>query len=139
MNIYQMGAIEARFADIVWQSEPISSAVLCKTAEKEFGWKKSTTYTVLKRLCEGEFGWKRTTTYTVLKRLSDGGLFRNEGGIVTALISKEDFYAMHSEMVVKESFGGSLPAFIAAFTAKNNLTREQIAELREMIDKFEEE
>ncbi|MBO5211735.1 MAG: BlaI/MecI/CopY family transcriptional regulator [Clostridia bacterium] len=120
MNIYQMGAIEARFADIVWQSEPISSAVLCKTAEKEFGWKKSTTYTVLKRLCEK-------------------GIFKNENGCVSSLISKEEFYSHQSERFVSENFGGSLPAFIAAFTAKNNLTREQIAELREMIDKFEEE
>ncbi len=120
MSIYQMGAIEARFADIVWQNEPISSSDLCKTALLEFGWKKSTTYTVLKRLCEK-------------------GIFKNENGNVISVITKEEFYAHQSDRFVSENFGGSLPAFIAAFTAKNNLTREQIAELKEMINKFEEE
>ncbi len=120
MSIYQMGAIEARFADIVWQNEPITSSNLCKAAEKSFGWKKSTTYTVLKRLCEK-------------------GILKNENGNVTSVITKEEFYAHQSDRFVNENFGGSLPAFIAAFTAKNNLTREQIAELKEMIDKFEEE
>ncbi len=120
MSFYQMGAIEARFADIVWQNEPIASAELCKAAEKAFGWKKSTTYTVLKRLCEK-------------------GILKNENGSVSSLITKEEFYSHQSGQFVNENFGGSLPAFIAAFTAKNNLTREQIAEIRKMIDKFEEE
>lgn len=117
MSIYQMGAIEAQFADIVWQNEPITSTELCKTAMDKFGWKKSTTYTVLKRLCEK-------------------GILKNENGSVLSLISKEEFYFHQSERFVNENFGGSLPAFIAAFTTKNNLTREQIAELKEMIDKF---
>jgi predicted transcriptional regulator len=120
MSIYQMGAIEAQFADIVWQNEPIASTELCKISLDKFGWKKSTTYTVLKRLCEK-------------------GILKNENGSVTSLISKEEFYSHQSDRFVNENFGGSLPAFIAAFTAKNNLTREQIAELREMINKFEEE
>ncbi len=120
MSIYQMGAIEARFADIVWQNEPISSSDLCKAAQNAFSWKKSTTYTVLKRLCEK-------------------GILKNENGSVFSLISKKEFYSHQSDRFVNENFGGSLPAFIAAFTAKNDLTREQIAELREMIDKFEEE
>ena len=120
MNIYQMGSIEAQFADIVWQNEPISSTELCKTAEIKFGWKKSTTYTVLKRLCEK-------------------GILKNECGTVSSIISKEEFYSHQSDRFVSENFGGSLPAFIAAFTAKNNLTPEQIAEIRELINKFEEE
>ena len=120
MSIYQMGAIEAQFADIVWQKEPITSADLCKTAEKAFGWKKSTTYTVLKRLCEK-------------------GILKNDNGSVSSLISKNEFYSHQSDRFVNENFGGSLPAFIAAFAAKNNLTREQIKEIKEMINKFEEE
>ncbi|MBO5357887.1 MAG: BlaI/MecI/CopY family transcriptional regulator [Clostridia bacterium] len=120
MSIYQMGAIEARFADIVWQSEPISSTVLCKTAEKEFGWKKSTTYTVLKRLCEK-------------------GILKNEGGTVSSLITKEEFYSHQSERFINDTFGGSLPAFLAAFTTKKNLTKEEVAKLKRMINEFEEE
>ena len=120
MNVYQMGNIEAQFADIIWQNEPISSTELCKIAEHKFGWKKSTTYTVLKRLCEKE-------------------ILKNENGKVSSIISKKEFYSHQSNRFVNENFGGSLPAFIAAFTANNNLTSEQIAEIREMINKFEEE
>lgn len=120
MNDYQMGNVESRFADIIWQNEPISSTNLAKQAESILGWKKSTTYTVLKRLC-------------------DKGIFKNENGTVSSLISKQDFCAHQSEKFVNDTFGGSLPAFLAAFTAKNNLSREQIAEIRAMIDKFEEE
>ena len=115
MNDLRLGAIEARFADLVWQNAPLTTSSLIK-------------------LCEKEFGWKRTTTYTVLKRLSERGIFKNEGGIVTHLISKEEFYSMQSEKVVKDSFGGSLPAFIAAFTSRQNLSNEEIAEIRAIID-----
>ncbi len=120
MNDYQMGIVESRFADIIWQNEPITSTALSKQAENILGWKKSTTYTVLKRLC-------------------DKGIFKNEGGTVTSLISKEEFFALQSDKFVKENFGGSLPAFLAAFTTKNNLTAEEIAELRKMINEFEGE
>ena len=115
MNDLRLGAIEARFADLVWQNAPLTTSSLIK-------------------LCEKEFGWKRTTTYTVLKRLSERGIFKNEGGTVTHLISKEEFYSMQSEKVVKDSFGGSLPAFIAAFTSRQNLSNEEIAEIRAIID-----
>mgnify|MGYP002520314022 CR=1 FL=1 len=108
---------EYHFCLIMWEHEPVTTVELVK-------------------LCQEQLGWKRTTTYTVLKRLSDGGLFRNEGGIVTALISKEDFYAIRSEMVVRESFGGSLPAFIAAFTARQELSEDEIAEITAIIDKM---
>lgn len=115
MNEVRLGAIESRFADIVWERAPLTTAELIK-------------------LCEAEFGWKRTTTYTVLKRLSERGIFKNDGGTVTVIISKDDFYSMQSERVVNESFGGSLPAFIAAFTSRQNLSEKEIAEIRSIIE-----
>ena len=120
MNSIRLGTIEARFADIVWERAPLSTAELI-------------------RLCEEEFGWKRTTTYTVLKRLSERGIFKNDGGTVIVLISRDDFYSMQSEMVVKESFGGSLPAFIAAFTSRQNLSDKEIAEIRAIIESMKRE
>lgn len=120
MKDYQMGAVESRFADIIWQNEPILSAKLAKRSEEQLKWKKSTTYTVLKRLC-------------------DKGIFVNNGGTVTSLVSREEFYSVQSERFVEETFDGSLPAFLAAFTARKNLTPDEIAELRRMIDEYEEE
>ena len=119
MKDYQMGAVESRFADIIWQNEPISSAELAKRSEQQLKWKKSTTYTVLKRLC-------------------DKGIFVNNGGTVTSLVSREEFYSVQSERFVEETFDGSLPAFLAAFTARKGLTAKEIAELRRMIDEYEE-
>ena len=87
----QMGSVESRFADIIWQNEPISSSELVKKSEEQFNWKKSTTFTVLKRLC-------------------NKGIFQNVKGTVTSLISKQDFYAMQSQQFVDETFNGSLPA-----------------------------
>lgn len=120
MNDYQMGAVESRFADIIWENEPISSAELCKRSEELLKWKKSTTYTVLKRLC-------------------DKGIFQNNKGTVTSLISKQEFYSVQSERFVEETFAGSLPAFLTAFTARKNLTPEEIAHLRKMVAEFEED
>ena len=120
MNEVRLGAIESRFADIIWERAPLTTAELIK-------------------LCEAEFGWKRTTTYTVLKRLSARGIFKNDGGTVTVIISKDDFYSMQSERVVNESFGGSLPAFIAAFSKRKRLTREEIDEILRMIDNSKED
>lgn len=117
MNEIKLGVIESKFANIIWERAPLSTAELIK-------------------LCEAEFKWKRTTTYTVLKRLSERGIFKNENGTVTALISKEEFYSMQSERVVNESFGGSLPAFIAAFTSRQNLSEGEIEEIRSIIDKM---
>ena len=119
MPDYQMGAIEARFADMIWENEPISSTELSKRCEAAFGWKKSTTYTVLKRLC-------------------DKGIFQNNKGTVTSLVSKEEFYALRSEKFVEETFAGSLPAFLAAFTARKQLTQEEVAHLRRMVEDYEE-
>lgn len=115
-----LGVIESRFADIIWENEPVSSCEIVKFAESELNWKKSTTYTVLKRLCEK-------------------GIFENKNGEVRALISKNDFYAMRSESFVDEEFGGSLPAFLAAFTRRKSLSEEEIAYLRRMIEEHKEE
>ena len=116
----QLGAVEARFAEIIWGGEPLSSAEVVKLAEKELGWKKSTTYTVLKRLCEK-------------------GIFKNEGGKVTSLISKSEFYALQSERFVEETFSGSLPAFLSAFTKRKALSREEVESIRRLIDEYGEE
>ena len=115
----QLGVIEARFADIIWENEPVSSPRIVRLAEEKLKWKKSTTYTVLKRLC-------------------DKGIFQNNGGTVTALISKADFYALQSEKFVEETFDGSLPAFLAAFTTRKSLSAEEVAQLRRIVAEYEE-
>jgi predicted transcriptional regulator len=120
MTDISMGAIEARFADMIWQNEPITAAELAKRAAELLGWKKTTAYTVLKRLC-------------------DKGLFQNEGGVVTSLISRTDYDAMQSEKFVEEQFEGSLPAFLAAFTARKTLSEEELCALRRMIDNYKED
>lgn len=114
-----LGAIESRFADIIWSNEPISSTELSKRSEELLGWKKSTSFTVLKRLCEK-------------------GIFQNQKGRVTSIISRDDFYAAQSEKFVDETFDGSLPAFLAAFTARKGLTQSDVDTLRRMIDEYEE-
>ncbi|MBR3975200.1 MAG: BlaI/MecI/CopY family transcriptional regulator [Clostridia bacterium] len=115
---YQMGLVESKFADIIWENEPVSSTQLVKMSEESFKWKKSTTYTVLKRLC-------------------DKGIFQNNKGIVSSLISKQDFFAAQSERFVQENFDGSLPAFLAAFTSRKSLSAEEAAYLRKMVDEYE--
>ena len=117
MSEYKLGAVEARFADMIWAQEPVNSGELAKLAQQELTWKKSTTYTVLKRLCER-------------------GLFQNEGGTVTALVSREDFYALQSEKFVEETFDGSLPAFLAAFGSRKKLSDKEIDELEKLIEKM---
>ena len=119
MEEYSLGTIEGRFADIIWEKEPIATNELIK-------------------ICEQEFGWKRTTTYTVLKRLSQKGIFQNEGGTVISLISKQDFYARQSEQYVENSFGGSLPGFLAAFTRRKKLSKEDIEDLKKIIENCDE-
>ena len=111
----KLAVVESHFADIVWKNEPIHSRELAK-------------------LCERELGWKRTTTYTVLKKLCERGIFRNNDGIVTSVISKQAFYGMQGEKIVDEAFDGSLPAFIAAFTMRKPLTPEEVKEIRQIID-----
>ena len=112
----QLGAVEARFEDIIWEREPVTSTELIK-------------------LAAAKLTWKRTTTHTVLRRLCDKGLFQNNNGVVTSLLSRQEFYALHSKKYVDETFAGSLPAFLAAFTSEKKLTAEEITEIRELIDK----
>ena len=119
MNDYGMGIVETRFAEIIWANEPISSTALTK-------------------LCEEQLNWKKSTTYTVLKRLCDKGIFINNGGEVTSLIKELDFYALQSERFVEENFKGSLPAFLVAFSARKNLSAKEIETLKQMVRDFEE-
>ena len=105
MEEVKLGYVESRFADIIWQNEPLTSGELVKLCREKLEWKKSTTYTVLKKLCER-------------------GIFQNENGTVSSLISRQDFYAMQSEKFVEETFEGSLPAFLAAFTKRKSLTSQ---------------
>ena len=90
------------------------------------------------RLCEERFGWKKSTTYTMLKRLCQRGLFENAGSEVRALMSREDFLGMQGEAFLQQSFGGSLPHFFAAFTRRNRLSEEEIRALRQMIDQYDD-
>ena len=119
MTDWKLGAVEARFADIIWHNEPLSTQELT-------------------RLCEQELKWKRTTTYTVLGRLIERGLFQKEGTRVTACITREEFYARQSHQYVEDAFDGSLPAFLAAFTARKALTAAEIAQIHQLIDTYEE-
>ncbi len=119
MNDLTLGAVESRFADIIWANEPIASTELARRSLELLGWKKSTTYTVLKRLCEK-------------------GIFKNDKGTVISLISKSDFYSHQSERFVEQNFEGSLPAFLAAFTAHKKLSEAEVSELRRMVEQYEE-
>jgi len=118
MTEIRLGVIEARYADMIWAREPVTSSKLVK-------------------LTAGEFNWKRTTAHNVLRRLCDKGLFKNDNGTVTSLISRQTFYALQSTKFVEDTFDGSLPAFIAAFTRNSTLTPEEAAEIRSMIDRAE--
>ena len=120
MKEYQLGAVESRFADLIWAGAPIATGELVRQAEQALGWKRTTTYTVLKRLCER-------------------GLFQTQDSVVTDLISREEFYAMKSCRFVEESFDGSLPAFLAAFTARKKLSPQEIEQIHRMIDACGEE
>ena len=120
MGDIRLGVIEAKFADLIWNNEPLSSAELVKLAAQELDWKKSTTYTVLRRLCEK-------------------GIFQNLDGTVTSKLSKSEFSAVQSEQFVDEAFDGSLPAFLAAFTTRKSLTAEEVNQIQQMIDSFGKE
>ncbi|MFG6368046.1 MAG: BlaI/MecI/CopY family transcriptional regulator [Lachnospiraceae bacterium] len=116
MEENKLGVMERRFADIIWAAAPISTGDLV-------------------RKCEEAFGWKRTTTYTMLKRLCQRGIFQNDNGTVIVLLPKEDFHKRQSEQFVTDTFGGSLPAFIAAFTKGKTLSDKEADEIQCLIDK----
>lgn len=115
MADYKLGEVESVFADIIWNNEPLSSRRLAELAQERLNWKRTTTYTVLKRLCDRE-------------------LFQNKDSIVTSLVSREEFYARQSEQFVEETFQGSLPAFLAAFGSRKQLSDAEIDELQKVID-----
>ena len=117
---YRLAEAEARFADLIWDREPISSGQLVK-------------------LCAKEFSWKSTTTYTVMRRLCDRGIFQNKNSMVTSRIGREEFKQKKSLQFVEESFGGSLPKFLAAFMGAKKLSRKQVDEIQKLIDSYQEE
>ena len=119
MTEYKLAEGEAKFAELIWQREPITSPELVKLCEKEFQWKKSTTYTVLKKLC-------------------DRGIFQNEQTVVTSRVSKEEFNSYRSRKFVEDSFGGSIPKFLTAFMGGKKLTAKQAEEIKDLIDSFKE-
>lgn len=120
MSDLELGVIQEQFAEIIWANEPISSGELVRICDKKFNWKKSTTYTVLRKLCEK-------------------GLFQNVDGVVTSIMSRKDFYSEKSEQFVEDTFQGSLPAFLAAFTSRKKLSEKEVDEIRKMIDGFRKE
>lgn len=120
MSKIELGEVQEAFAHIVWDREPIASGELVKVCEKELNWKKPTTYTVLRKLCEK-------------------GLLQNIDGVVTSVISRDAFYSEKSEQFVEDTFSGSLPAFIAAFISRKNLTAQEADEIQLMIDNFKKE
>ena len=115
MADWKLGPIEARFAEIIWQNAPLTTAQLIA-------------------ICARELGWKRTTTYTVLKKLSEKGLFRTEDSMVTALVTRQEFEAKQSQQFVEETFSGSLPAFVAAFASQKKLSDSEIDALQALIE-----
>lgn len=115
MDHHHLSDSEYRLLQVVWASEPVGSGQLVT-------------------LCGEKLGWKKSTTYTVLKRLCDRGIFQNQNGTVTALLSREEFQARQSEEFIADSFGGSLPAFLASFAARKKLSEEEIRQLQELID-----
>ncbi|MBQ7639188.1 MAG: BlaI/MecI/CopY family transcriptional regulator [Clostridia bacterium] len=117
VNELRLGTVEMKFAEAVWNSAPLPSGELVK-------------------LCKAELGWSKSTTYTVLRRLCERGLFKNDNGVVETLIDKNEYFAKKSATVVENDFGGSLPAFISAFTSGKKLTEKEIDEIQDMIDAF---
>ncbi|NLX75370.1 MAG: BlaI/MecI/CopY family transcriptional regulator [Synergistaceae bacterium] len=116
---YKLGELEMKFADLIWNNEPISSGDLVKLATDSLVWKKPTTYTVLRKLCEK-------------------GFFKNENSSVTSLISKDEYMAMQSEKFVEETFSGSLPKFLAAFSKRKDLSDAEVTQIQELIDRYKE-
>ena len=119
MNIPKIFESEYRFCCILWDNEPVTSSELVK-------------------LCAEKLGWKKSTTYTVIKRLSQRGVVRMEQSVVTSLVSREQVQRSESRQLIDRAFGGSLPSFIAAFTSGKALTEEEVSQIRQLIDACEE-
>ena len=120
MDDTRLGAVESQFADIIWKNAPLSSRDLVK-------------------LCQQQLEWKKSTTYTVLKKLCDRGIFQNEDGIVTPLVSRQEFHARQSQRFVEEIFQGSLPAFTSAFASGKKLSPQDVSDIRRMLDEYGKE
>ncbi|MDF2513847.1 MAG: BlaI/MecI/CopY family transcriptional regulator [Herbinix sp.] len=120
MNDVKMAQSETRFAELVWEHEPISSGELVK-------------------LCESKLSWKKSTTYTVLKNLCEKGILQNQNAMVTSVIKKDEFYAKQSRHFVEDTFGGSLPKFLSAFIGSERLNTRQADELKRLIDEYRED
>lgn len=117
---YRLTEAEENLVDIIWENEPIRSPELVK-------------------ICERKFDWKKSTTYTMLKRLEDKKIVINKSSIVESLIKKDDFYGEQSKIFVEDNFEGSLPRFLAAFTRRKKLSHKEVKELQKLIDDYEEE
>ena len=120
MELYKLGEMEGKLAELIWENAPVTTRKLVE-------------------LCAEAFGWKRTTTYTMLKRLCDRGMFETKEGTVSALVSQEELKAAQGEKFVEETFGGSLPQFLAAFCRRKRLSREEVQEIQKLIDDYKGE
>ena len=116
----ELGEVQAAFADIIWENEPLGSGELVKICEKKLGWKKSTTYTVIRKMCEK-------------------GYIANEDAMVSVLIAKEQVQADESAYFVERTFEGSLPGFVAAFLGGKKISKEEATMLKKLIDEHREE
>lgn len=119
MEVPKIFESEYRFCEILWENEPVTSSELV-------------------RLCRERLEWKKSTTYTVIRRLSERGVLKSEDTVVTSLVSREDAQSAESTEVVERTFSGSLPSFIAAFTRKKNLSRQEIDEIQKIIDNYKD-
>ncbi len=119
MEVPKIFESEYRFCEILWENEPVTSSELV-------------------RLCREKLEWKKSTTYTVIRRLSERGVIKSEDAIVTSLVSREDAQSSESTEIVERTFSGSLPSFIAAFTRKKNLSRQEIDEIQKIIDNYKD-
>lgn len=119
MEIPKIHESEYRFCLIMWEHEPITPVELVK-------------------LCQEKLGWKRTTTYTVIKRLGERGVLKNEDGFIRSLVSKDEAQAYEIDELVEKKFEGSLPAFLAAFTKHQDLSANDLDEIQQMIDRIRE-
>lgn len=120
MEQYKLGEMERRLAELIWEKAPLSTGELT-------------------RLCSQAFDWKRTTTYTMLKRLCDRGIFSNESSVVVVKMEREEFLGAQGEQFLRESFEGSLPRFIAAFSRRQRLSAGEVAQLKQLIEEYEAE
>ena len=119
MVTYNMTEAETFLAELIWESEPIGSGDLVKLAAQRLGWKKSTTYTVLRKICEN-------------------GIFQNKGAVVTSKMSREEYSNRKGEQYLEENYNGSLPNFVAAFMKRKKLSKKQIEELVVLIDEYKD-